>query len=378
MVVRVGTLEDVGAFGLAYGTYFLVLLVVRGLAMEPLIVRFGGRGAQLKSRIPGATGTALCLSLVAVPATLCAAWLLDGVLQEAFLALAILWPGLLVQDAWRLVGFAQGQPRASFINDFVLLLAQIAAYLFLWATSSLTLSGLILGWGIAAGVAAGVGVLQFQQAPAPNQALGWLRETRDLGPSFGLDYLVNRTTEQLALVAITVFGGLGVQGVVSAARALFAPFTTVQSGVNAFALPELSSSWNSGARFAVWRASRALAAAMALLMLIGGTVLWLLPRPLGEQLLGTNWSSLREALPAMTVFSALNAAGFGLWLGLRAAQASRSTLLARSVFGIVMVAASAVGASVGDASGAAWAMAIAAGCLAICLGVLLSRRVRHP
>src|ERR1700683_4097728 len=93
---------EYGAFGLAYVTYGFMLNASRGLATDPLLVRFSGTPLPTWRRaVAKCTGTATIVGLFAGVCVLGVAELLSGTTRLAFFALGLTLPGLLLQDCWR-------------------------------------------------------------------------------------------------------------------------------------------------------------------------------------------------------------------------------------------------------------------------------------
>ena len=110
-----------GAFSLAYVTYAFALNASRGLATDPLMVRFSGTDLPTWRRaVTDCTGTAAVMGLVTGACVVAAAGVLSGVVGSAFLALGLTLPGLLLQDSWRYSFFALGRGSRAFVNDTVL------------------------------------------------------------------------------------------------------------------------------------------------------------------------------------------------------------------------------------------------------------------
>ena len=84
-----------GAFSLAYVTYGFALNASRGLATDPLMVRFSGTDLPTWRRaVTDCTGTAAVVGLIAGACALAAATVLSGPAGAAFLALGLIrrWP----------------------------------------------------------------------------------------------------------------------------------------------------------------------------------------------------------------------------------------------------------------------------------------------
>ena len=109
-----------GAFALAFVTYGFALNASRGLATDPLLVRFSGTDIPTWRRaVTKCTGTATSTGLTTGAIILGMAALLSGPARLAFLALGLTMPGLMLQDSWRFAFFALGRGSQAFLNDTV-------------------------------------------------------------------------------------------------------------------------------------------------------------------------------------------------------------------------------------------------------------------
>lgn len=382
VVIWSSSTREVGAFSLAYTSFFFALAAIRGFALEPLTVRHASATVEhWRQATSCAVGTALAIATALAAATLVGAWAGGGVIGAVFAATAIMLPGLVVQDAWRQAFFAARRPGAACLNDLALLVVQVVGYVLLAQFSSVTMVSLILVWGAAASLAALLGAAQARVVPRPWRTREWHRENRDLGPAFAADHLASRGAEQLAMFAVGAVAGLGALGAVATARALFAPMTTVQSGLNAVAMPETARLHLAGRIQALRRFSLLYGGSMGLLMVLTGAALYLLPREVTVSLLQDNGDAARSVLVPMTVFSVLNAFALGLWTGLRGMQLAAPTFWARAGAGVVTLAAASLGAAYAGANGAVWGMALGAGTLGLAMVALLFRpppAVREP
>ena len=171
-----------GAFSLAYVTYSFALTASRGLATDPLLVRFSGTHLVIWRRaVARCTGTALVTGLLTGACALVATAVLGGAPGRAFLALGLVLPGLLLQDSWRYSFFALGRGNQAFINDTIWTLTLVPPLLFLRITHHNTVFWFIIAWGAAAMVAACVGPLQARVIPRPPNVWAWVSQHRDLG-----------------------------------------------------------------------------------------------------------------------------------------------------------------------------------------------------
>src|SRR2546430_10872492 len=89
-IARVLGATQFGAFSLAYVTYAFVLNASRGLATDPLVVRYSNAGqAEWRRAVAQSTGTAATVGLVAGAGSMAVAVIFHGTPRPAFLA-----PGL--------------------------------------------------------------------------------------------------------------------------------------------------------------------------------------------------------------------------------------------------------------------------------------------
>ncbi len=89
-----------GVFSLAWVTYGMVLNVSRGLATDPLTVRFSGVAeGTWRTASARASGTAVLVGVVFGLLSMLAGLALGGAVGSAFVALGVVAPGLLLQDS---------------------------------------------------------------------------------------------------------------------------------------------------------------------------------------------------------------------------------------------------------------------------------------
>src|SRR5918993_4018208 len=116
--------SELGAFSLAFVTYFVALNATRGLATDPLLVRYSGvEPASWRRAVRDATGMVTVVGLILGACFVTAGMLLGGSLRLAFVSMGLVLPGLLLQDSWRYSFFAAGRGKLGFMNDVVWVLA---------------------------------------------------------------------------------------------------------------------------------------------------------------------------------------------------------------------------------------------------------------
>ncbi|MGW2683064.1 hypothetical protein ACWC6I_07865 [Streptomyces sp. NPDC001414] len=346
-----------GVFSLAWVTYGVVLNVSRGLATDPLVVRFSGvpepswRGATTRS-----TGTALGVGSVLGVVCLAAGLGLGGRVGPAFAALGIMLPGLLLQDAWRFAFFAAGTGRKAFLNDVVWGIALVPAMVVAAHVDSV--AAFVLAWGASATVAAGYGCLQSGIRPRPAEARGWLREQRDLGYRYLVENVSLSGASQVRAYGLGVIVGVGAVGAVRGAELLMGPFLAVLMGLSLVTVPEAARVLRR-APHQLGRFCLLLGGGQAAGALLWGSALLLMPGRLGALALGDVWHSSSHLIVQITLSVAGAGLGTGAAAGLRALGAARRSLRCQLFASACYVGGGLGGAAAGGTAGSAWGVAAA-------------------
>lgn len=342
-----------GAFGLAYVTYGFALNASRGLATDPLLVRFSGTNPPIWRRaVTKCTGTATTVGLTLGAVVLVAAALLNGTVSLAFLALGLTMPGLMLQDSWRYSFFALGRGSQAFLNDTIWTLVLIPTLVLLRATGHANVFWFVFAWGAAATVAAAIGPWQARTAPRPFRAWEWVSRHRDLGPRYLAEGTANSASSQLRNYGIGFILGLAAVGYVQAATTLMGPFMVIFFGMGLVALPEAARVLRRSPRH-LRLFCLLVSACMAALGLAWGIVLIVaLPRGLGHLMLGNIWRPTYPLVWPTTVLVLGGCASAGAGTGLHALGAARRSLWAMVLSSALAVALSLAGAAADGTVGA--------------------------
>ncbi|MFE3768038.1 hypothetical protein [Streptomyces sp. NPDC059122] len=346
-----------GVFSLAWVTYGVVLNVSRGLATDPLVVRFSGvPTASWRAAVARSSGTALGLGSALGAACLLVGLALGGPVGPAFACLGVVLPGLLLQDAWRYAFFAAGTGRKAFVNDLVWGVALVPAMVLAARVGSV--AAFVLAWGGSAAVAAGFGCLQSGIRPRVSQARGWLRKQRDLGYRYLVENVALSGASQLRAYGLGAMVGVGAVGAVRGAELLLGPFLAVLMGLSLVTVPE--------AARVLRRAPNRLGAFCLLLgggqaaaALLWGGALLLMPDRLGELVLGGVWPAASQLIVPITLGVAGAGLGTGAAAGLRALAAARRSLRCQLFASACYVGGGLGGAAVAGTVGSAWGVAAA-------------------
>jgi O-antigen/teichoic acid export membrane protein len=350
-----------GAFSLAYVTYSVALTASRGLATDPMLVRFSGTDLGTWRRVTAqCTGTALVTGLVTGACTLFAAVMLSGAPRLAFLALGLALPGLLLQDSWRYSFFVLGRGDKAFLNDTIWTLTLVPPLLVVRLAHSNSVFWLMAAWGTAAAVAACIGPLQARVIPRPSLAWTWELHHRDLGFRYLVENTANSGASQLSTYGLGAIAGLAAVGYVQATALLMGPFQVVLFGMSLVMVPEAARILRRSPRHLqlycvlVGAGMAIMALAWAVLLLV------VLPKSVAHLLLGRQlWRPAFRLLPAY----ALCVMGFcligGASAGLHALGVAKRSLRSMIITSVLYVACSLVGTYLDGATGMVRGIALA-------------------
>ncbi len=347
-----------GIFSLAWVTYGVVLNVSRGLATDPLVVRFSGvPTASWRAAVSRSSGTALLIGLLAGAACLLAGAALGGRVGAAFVALGLVLPALLLQDSWRFAFFAAGQGRKAFTNDIVWATTLLPAMIV--AAQSGHVFGFVLAWGSSGALAAAYGCLQTRLLPTLTGVRAWCRRHRDLGSRYLVENVSSSGAVQLRAYGVGAIAGLADVGTIRGAELLLGPFIAVMMGLSMVAVPE--------AARVLRRSPRRLS---AFCLLLGGAqagaalawglaLLFLLPDELGRFALGSIWPSASALILPATLSVLIGSFFIAAAAGLRALAAARRSLRTQLLAAVAYVTCGLAGAAVAGALGSSWGIALA-------------------
>jgi O-antigen/teichoic acid export membrane protein len=349
-----------GAFSLAYVTYSFALNVSRGLATDPLMVRFSGADQPAWRRaVASSSGTALLVGMITGTLVLVAAQFLSGTTKGAFVALGLMLPGLLLQDSWRFAFFAHGKGSQAFLNDTVWGIALAPSLIALKITGHADVFTFVLIWGASANVAAAVGPLQAKVVPRVTNAWSWMSGHRDLGFRYLAENSSNSGASQLRLYGVGWIVGLAAAGYVQAAGTMMGPFLVIFMGMSLVTIPEASRVLRR------WPDLLNGFCALVGICLAAGAVAWagalwlVLPKGLGHALLPTFWHQAYNLIPALTL-SVMGACLIaGATAGLHALGMAKRSLRAMVVSSAAYLTLGLAGAYVNGAEGTVLGAAMA-------------------
>lgn len=364
-----------GAFALAFSVYSLVVALTQSVGAQPVVVRYAASGRSAHSRASGAAaGLTLLIGTVTGVLVAVISLFLDMSLRGSLAAVAVLLPALVLQDLWRSVFISRGTPRQAFANDLLWALLQVAFLAALVLTDSRSAAAYVLAWGLAALVAAVVGVAQSGVRPQVRGAVTFLLDHREVSLPGVANAAAILGATQLAFVLIASLGSVQDVGALRAAQTLLGPLNILGFAVSSFAIPEVvrRDLGRKGLLLVGW----GMGVLLLLVDLTWGGVLVVMPEAWGRALLGQSWQSGRDALPGMIAFTAVIGLTAGTTAIMRATNRAVLAFWTSALLGPLVIVGSVIGVLNGGAAGAAWGFAAAAGLSVVPCGIFLARAAR--
>jgi O-antigen/teichoic acid export membrane protein len=358
MVARALSVDDFGAFAVAFTVYSFLIAGGRAMVSRPLTVRYTAGGPERFHRAAqAATGATVVLGAAAGAVVAAVGLFLDGALGTSLVCIGLLMPGLLLQDMWRMVFIAQGRPRSAFVNDLLWGIVQLAVVYALIVADRESAATLLFAWGGAALLVAGYGVLQFRGRPLVRASFGWLRKQSDLLVYYFASFITVMGANQITLLLIAGLGSPADVGALRAAQVVLGPLNLLGYALLAFAIPEISRRRPTGPR--AIRAAVALSAILFAGNVALGAVLVTLPDEIGEALLGDTWASAQSVLPASLLGLLAIALVFGANALLTGLGFAKETFLINSLLAPAFLVLGLGGLHLGGAQGAALGLSLA-------------------
>jgi O-antigen/teichoic acid export membrane protein len=361
-VARTFGASSFGAFTLAYVTYSVVLNAARGLATDPLLVRYSGAAPERWRRaVSASSATALTVGVVIGLVCVVAGLLLPRPVGPVFVALGAGLPGLMLQDSWRFAFFAQGRGFRALLNDLVWTVLLILALVAMHYIGGGDPARCLLAFGGTASVAAILGAVQTGILPEPARIAGWISEHRQLSLRYMTENVSSSGASQIRAFVLGGVASLVAVGQVRAAEILMGPFLVVLMGVSQVAVPEASRVLHRAphrlARFCLALGGVQAAAALAW----GLVIMVALPLGVGDLLLRELWRPADHLLPAVMLSVMAGCFSTAATSGLRAMGVARRSLRAQLSASVLYLIGGLGGAVFWGAPGTCWGVALAGG-----------------
>ena len=170
VVARISGPAGLGAFALAYTVWILLTTMHRSLITDPMAIMGDMRGDDKEEFVRRGFAADVTLGVMAACLIAAVGSALFVVGQHTFgvgmLAVAPWIVVLDLQDYWRWIGFMQGKPRKSLMNDLLFNAVQALAFGVVFLTGLHSVFAVVSAWGLGAAVAALYGLRQFSVRPS--------------------------------------------------------------------------------------------------------------------------------------------------------------------------------------------------------------------
>jgi O-antigen/teichoic acid export membrane protein len=345
-----------GDFSLAMLSFTLTLGIARALCSEAMLVRPGSGPDEHRRRNREATGAVVWVGLVAGAVFASTAIASSGSLARCFAVLAVLIPGLLVQDTLRYAAFARGAPRAALESDLMWFVVQMVAMVALISATAPTGPQMLAAFALPGLLAGLVQAVRERVVPSVRSGASWILRNRDLSVRYALDFLSGQGAAQVGAYVLAIVSGVAALGSIRGGQTLFGPVNIFLTGAYIVLVPE--------GRHAARRSKRSLtmmcgasSAAFALFAAAMLGAFLVLSTSQGEMILGSTWVGARSVIVPVGIAAIAGGVLAGPSTGLRALSAAKIILRIRLVTIPTTVALPIAGAVLGGAEGLAWGIA---------------------
>jgi hypothetical protein len=296
-----------GQIALLLALLAAAIAVLRGALGTPLLATAGPTSGPSQSDIRHEAAFAVTTALLVSPLIGAVMWAVagSGISLPAMLIIAAT-PVVLSQDVLRYVAVAQGRPQVAALCDGVWCAGSAALLLAAWLRLPQAATAYLIGAWTALAIAALIGMLAgLRVAPTLKRyrtwiSDGWQRRVR-LGAESGLAQL----TVFVVLVFVAVKLSPEAAAALRGAMVLLAPVTLAATAIPLFVIPQGERPTVPPAQ--VWSLLARIALATASASLLIGVVLFYLPLPAGELLLGRTFEATQAIIPIIALAYALAA-----------------------------------------------------------------------
>ena len=378
--------DEFGGFAFGFAVWLFVNCLVRPLIVQPFVIDAATLDhAGWKSATAHVTGASFVVAGACSIAIVGVALLgpVGADVAGVLVVLAIMLPGLIVQDVWRYSAFAAGRPDAATKNDLIWAGAQAVLLAALWQLDELTATSAMGAWGLGAGIAAMVGIRQFGVAPRIDRSSWqWARAAVRLGGWFTLSNLLYALSTLAVTVMVAGRTGAAGNGGMRATQTLFAPLALLSAGTEGVALPEAARAAAAGpARLR--KVVLAYGAVLVVATTLAGVVLAAVADSVMVLLFGPEFDVFAELVPPFAVTTVLSGVVGAGALGLRTGRHGASLVVAQAPAALVKAVACWILLERHGLLGAAWGMVIGNAVHAILVWMLLlnslgGRQERRP
>ena len=336
LVARSVDASGFGAFSLCFMVYSITLTCSRNLGSQPLIIRFADAAdAEFRDAAARSAGAAVSIGLLVGTGAVVMGLAVGGVAGHCLIALGLVLPGVLVQDAWRLVAIARRRPRTAVSLDVAWGGMQLAAVFLLVATDVAAIPLFVAVWGLTGASAAAIGAGRMRLVPRLRGASAWVRQHFDLTGFTLLEALLLQGAAQGVLLLIGTMGDLETVGALRAAQVVNGPIALLAASAFTFAVPELVNRSALRDQRPV-TVALVIGSALAVVGAVWNGLLLLVPDAFGERLLGDSWDGMSAILLVFAIGQVGNLVATGAAVVAYAMGETRTTFSVHCVLAVLL------------------------------------------
>ncbi len=361
LAARALTASEFGAFAVGFAVYLIALGISRAWSSEPLQIRFSAaRGAQQQGAIRSSAGASLAIGVGVGLISGAAGLVIGGQVRGVLLALALLLPGLMLQDLWRFALVMTGRSRAAAINDAIWMTTMVGLFAIL--ESSLSAWAGIAVWAAGASVAAAAGSIQISAFPSLSIRTWWSSHAQ-LGWPYSGEFLLTTGVTYALTFGVAARQGLTETAGFRGAHVLMGPLNVIFFGAGMQLVPTMvrraGRSLHSMSRTVVATSTTLVAVSLSWVLMI-----IFIPTRVGEMLMGDSWKETSDLVIVVAAGTVASAATSGPRLGLKALGDARRAFRVRLLLSPIVLLLGGGGAIISGAIGAAFGLS-AAGVISI-------------
>lgn len=342
--------DSFGSFSTVYVIYTLAQAAIQAHVGQELVLHDGPAEMRLAYSAAGIRFSMIAGAGLGAVLLLCAGGL--PAISASLVPLALCLPLLMAHEVARNGAAVMRAPQLALALDlaWLALMVLCIAVVTSQTTAQWVISATWYGSGAVAGM---LGFVLLQALKPPHDATPWrYLGKRFLGHRFLLETVAVRGVSQALALLLAALAGLAATGAYRGAATLFGPVNILLTSVSMFGSPRIVERGLRESR----RMLLPLAGALSLLALLLTAVLWGLPGPVGEMVLGETWTSARALIPAFGVQSVALAFSTVYRIALRVV-APRWTLPLQLATSAATVALFLIGFAYAGVYGAVWGFA---------------------
>jgi O-antigen/teichoic acid export membrane protein len=330
LAARIVAPGRLGALALAVSVAYVVTILARGVAGEPIMTICPRlEGAELRRAERDAVMASLVVGCL-LAAAIAPIVLAQSSVTEDFGWIALCIPAVLVQDALRHVAFARQRPGVALVSDCAWMVVQFGLLAGTIATHTETVHWIVACWGAGAAAGAVVGAIALRIPPfgSPRR---WYHQSfsysRWLVPQLGLSQVTDQAN---GLILLVVFGSAALGGF-RAMQTFVRPAFIFMLAMQVLLVPGLTRRLVAHGHSDLMREARRMAVWVALIAVALVVPVVVAARPLSRIVLGQSYVRYSGFLLPFAVATVLSACAVLPNAGLRALQRGRPIFLVQLI-----------------------------------------------